>query len=65
MGFVQAVQASAELGQWQVLSQVPVVRKATAAIHADPAMAAELSRPIDEDLGLVTGPRSSSDAGSR
>jgi hypothetical protein len=54
--FVRAVQASAELGQWQVLSQVLVEWKATAAIHADPALAAELSRPIDTDLGPVPSP---------
>ena len=48
--FVRAVQTSAELGQWHVLSQVLVEWKATAAIRADPALAAELSRPIDTDL---------------
>lgn len=54
--FARAVQASAELGQWDVLSQVLVEWRATAAVHADPAMAAELSRPLDDDLGPVPVP---------
>ncbi|GAA1256259.1 hypothetical protein GCM10009609_19290 [Pseudonocardia aurantiaca] len=56
MDFVRAVQVSAELGQWEVLSQVLVEWKATAAIHTDPALAAELSRPIDGDMGPVPAP---------
>jgi hypothetical protein len=54
--FVRAVQASAELGQWNVLSQVLAEWKATAAIHADSGLVAELSRPIDTDLGPVPSP---------
>lgn len=54
--FVRAVQASAELGRWEVLAQVLVEWKATAAIHADPALAAELSRPIDGDFEPLPRP---------
>jgi len=54
--FGQAVQASAELGRWDVLSQALLEWRATAAIHADPSLAAELSRPVDDDLGPVPAP---------
>ena len=58
--FGQAVQASAELGRWEVLSQALLEWRATAAIHADPSLAAELSRPVDDDLGPVPVPEGSS-----
>jgi len=54
--FVRAVQASAELGQWEALSQVLAEWKSTAAIHADPMLTAELSRPVDGDMGPVPAP---------
>lgn len=54
--FVRAVQASAELGRWSVLAQVVVEWKATAAVLADPALAEELARPVDDDLGPVPAP---------
>lgn len=54
--FVRAVAASAELGRWGVLAQVIVEWRATAAIHADPALAEELIRPLDDDLGPVPAP---------
>ena len=54
--FVRAVQASAELGRWAVLAQVIVEWKATAAIHVDPALVAELTRPLDGDFGPVPTP---------
>lgn len=54
--FVRAVGASAELGRWSVLAQVLVEWKATAAVHTDPALVAELSRPLEDDLGLVPAP---------
>ena len=56
---VRAVAASAELGRWSVLAQVIVEWRATAAVHADPALAAELTRPLDDDLGPVPEPSSS------
>jgi hypothetical protein len=58
--FVRAVQASAELGQWDVLSQALVEWRATAAIHADPTLAAELSRPVDNDRGPIPAPEGTS-----
>jgi hypothetical protein len=54
--FVRAVGASAELGRWSVLAQVLVEWKATAAIHADPALVEELTRSLDDDLGPVPAP---------
>ena len=57
--FIRAVGASAELGQWSVLSQVLVEWKATAAIHADPRLKEELSRPLDDDFGPVPPPEGS------
>ena len=57
--FVRAVGASAELGRWSVLAQVLVEWKATAAVHADPALVAEFSRPLDDDLGPVPAPTGS------
>ncbi|QYN40956.1 hypothetical protein K1T35_32875 [Pseudonocardia sp. DSM 110487] len=63
--FGQAVQASAELGQWDVLSQALFEWRATAEIHADPSLAAELSRPVDDDLGPVPVPEGSSGTSDR
>lgn len=57
--FARAVQASAELGQWDVLSQVLVEWRATAEIQADPSLAAELSRPVGDDHGPVPAPEGS------
>ena len=57
--FVRAVQASAELGRWSVLAQVMVEWKATAAVFADPVLAEELTRPVDDDLGPVPAPEGS------
>lgn len=54
--FVRAVGASAELGRWSVLAQVLVQWKSTAAVYADPELVADLSRPLDEDLGPVPAP---------
>lgn len=54
--FVRAVAASAELGEWSVLAQVVQEWKATAAIHADPVLAGELSRSLDDDFGVVPAP---------
>ncbi len=54
--FVRAVGASAELGRWSVLAQVLVEWKATAAIHSDPELVEQLTRPLDDDLGPVPPP---------
>lgn len=56
--FIRAVQASAELGQWSVLAQALVEWRSTAAIHTDPSLAEELSRPLDGDFGPVPTPDS-------
>lgn len=56
LDFVRAVQASAELRRWSVLTQVLVEWKATAAVHADPALTAQLTGPIAEDFGPVPAP---------
>ena len=57
--FVRTVEASAELGRWAVLAQVVVEWRATAAIHADPALAVDLGRPLDDDHGSVSAPEGS------
>lgn len=57
--FVRAVGASAELGRWSVLAQVLVEWKATAAVHTDPALVTELTRPLDDDLGPAPAPTGS------
>ncbi|GAA1385643.1 hypothetical protein GCM10009613_18350 [Pseudonocardia kongjuensis] len=54
--FVRAVSASAELGRWSVLAQVVVEWRATAAAYADPSLVAELTGPLDTDLGPVPAP---------
>ena len=48
--FVRAAEGAAELGSMAALAQVLIEWKATAAIHADPALAIELKRPIN-DIG--------------
>jgi hypothetical protein len=54
--FVRSAQVAAELGRWEVLSQVVREWKATAAIYAEPGLAARLSGPIDGDFGPVSSP---------
>jgi len=54
--FVRGALAAAELEQWEVLDRIVREWKATAAIHADPTLARELSRPITEDYGPVPSP---------
>lgn len=54
--FARAFQASAELGEWSVLAQTIREWRATAAIHADPVLAQQLSGPTDEDLGPIPEP---------
>ncbi len=53
---VRTAEGAAELGTMAPLAQVLSEWKATAAVHADPLLAMELKRPI-EDIGrLVTEP---------
>lgn len=59
--FIRAVSASAELGRWSLLAQVVQEWRSTAAVHTDPALAAELTRPLDDvevgaDYGIVPAP---------
>ncbi|MGI9001189.1 MAG: hypothetical protein ACR2GH_05940 [Pseudonocardia sp.] len=54
--FVRAVQTSAELGQWSVLTQTITEWKATATVHADPTLHEQLSADLDADLGPVPNP---------
>lgn len=54
--FGRAFQASAEVGHWSRLAQTVAEWKATAAIHADPELARQLSQPISDDLGPVPAP---------
>ncbi|MFF0498660.1 hypothetical protein ACFYU5_19795 [Nocardia aobensis] len=54
--FARAFQASAELGEWSVLAQTIREWRATAAIHAEPRLAEQLSGPVDGDFGPVPAP---------
>ena len=54
--FARAFQASAELGEWSVLAQTIREWRATAAIHSDPTLAAQLSGPVGGDFGPVPAP---------
>ncbi|MEV6767883.1 hypothetical protein AB0N05_04545 [Nocardia sp. NPDC051030] len=54
--FARAFQASAELGEWSVLTQTIVEWRSTAIVYADPALAAALSEPIEGDFGPVPNP---------
>ncbi|MFD0205129.1 MULTISPECIES: DUF6247 family protein [Saccharothrix] len=57
--FARAFQASAELGEWSVLAQTVREWRSTAAIHADPTLAARLSGPLNDDFGQVPAPTES------
>jgi hypothetical protein len=54
--FSRALQASAELANYGLLSQVMTEWQATAAIHADPAVHAILAAESGDDLGAVPNP---------
>jgi hypothetical protein len=53
---VRTAEGAAELGSMAALAQVLIEWKATAAIHADPILALELKRPIDDIGQLVAEP---------
>lgn len=61
MDFVRAFQASAEMGQWTPVSQTVREWKVTAAAHADPELAEQLSGPLNDDFGVVPDPTSCCD----
>lgn len=54
--FVKAALAAAELARWEIIDQLIQEWKATASIYADPALARELSTPIDDDFGPIPSP---------
>lgn len=54
--FGRAFEVAAELERWNVLTQTVREWKATAAVHADPALNHALSVPLDEDHGPVPAP---------
>ncbi|SFR29011.1 hypothetical protein SAMN04488564_116119 [Lentzea waywayandensis] len=55
--FMQAIQVSAELGQWSVLAQVVHEWANTAIVHADPELSRALSGPTTVTHGgLVPNP---------
>jgi hypothetical protein len=53
---IRTAEAAGELGSMAPLAQLLVEWKATAAIHADPALAAELNRPITKIGSRVPAP---------
>ena len=57
--FVRTAEGAAELGSMAALAQVLIEWKATAAIHADPTLASELKRPIDDIVPRIAEPRAS------
>jgi len=54
--FFRVAEAAAELNVMTALGQLLREWRATAAIHADPALAAELHRPLSGDGGRVSEP---------
>jgi hypothetical protein len=54
--FVRSAQVAAELGRWELLSQLVREWKATAAIYAEPGLAERLRAPVDGDFGPVSSP---------
>lgn len=54
--FAATYSACAELGTWAPLEQLMTEWRATAAIHADPVLAAKLRGPFEADLGPVPEP---------
>jgi hypothetical protein len=54
--FTETMLAAAEISQWALVDQLVTQWKATAAIYADPELAADLRRPIHDDHGPVPSP---------
>jgi hypothetical protein len=54
--FVRSAQAAAELGRWELLTEVIREWKATARIYTEPGLADRLSAPVDRDFGPVSSP---------
>lgn len=62
VSFSETYSACVDLGTWAPLEQLLVEWRATAAIHADPALAAKLRGPFEVDLGPAPVPEVISDA---
>jgi hypothetical protein len=60
--FAATYSACVDLGTWAPLEQLMTEWRATAAIHADPVLAAKLRGPFDVDLGPAPEPEVVSDA---
>ncbi|MFE3542291.1 hypothetical protein ACFXK0_04895 [Nocardia sp. NPDC059177] len=54
--FARSFQASAELGEWSLLTQTLYEWRSTALVFADPDLAKQLLGPVDGDLGPVRPP---------
>jgi hypothetical protein len=54
--FAWTLEACNDLDLWAPFGRMLHEWQRTAAVHADPALAAELSRPLDADLGPVLSP---------
>ncbi|WP_034590409.1 hypothetical protein [Hamadaea tsunoensis] len=63
--FVATYEACSELDVWTPLQSLMREWKATAAIYADPVLAAKLQGPFDDDLGQVMAPEVVSDDAGR
>jgi hypothetical protein len=59
--FAETMLAAAEIARWELVDQLVTQWTSTAAIHADPELAAELRRPITEDLGPIPSPGGTND----
>jgi hypothetical protein len=62
--FLWTLEACSELDVWTPFGRMIHEWQQTAAIHADPALARELSRAVDSDLGPVPVPMSPEEAGA-
>ncbi len=54
--FIRTAEAASELGSMVPVAQLLLEWKSTAAIHADPMLAVELNRPLEEIGDHVTAP---------
>ncbi|MFI7435087.1 hypothetical protein [Micromonospora haikouensis] len=62
--FMWTLEACSDLDVWTPFGRMIHEWQQTAAIHADPALAQELSRAVDSDLGPVPVPMMSEEAGA-
>lgn len=62
--FMWTLEACADLDMWTPFGRMLYEWEQTAAIHADPVLAQELSRAVDSDLGPVPVPMLPEDSGA-